>query len=112
MRNIQMITILVVAIVIVFLHILSMCKMIKDADRRVQEIKQNMLKSKRMANAEPECSRCLICGKKFADGGSFRLYNGKWFCFDCYKWVKQLKNETDFNKACKEFNVEVKAGEE
>lgn len=110
MINILVITFLVVAIVIGFIT-LSMCDVIKDTDIRNEAIRQKMLKNKRMANAEPECSRCLICGKKFADGGSFRLYNGKWFCFDCYKWVKQLKNETDFNKACKEFNVEVKAGE-
>ena len=52
MINILIIMFLV-AIVIGFLHILSMCKMIKDTDRRNKEIKQNQLKNKIMANAEP-----------------------------------------------------------
>lgn len=107
-----LITFLVVAIIIGFI-ILSMCKMVKDTYRRNEEIKQYQLKNKRMLNAEPECSRCLICGKKFADGGSFRLYKGKWFCVSCYDlFIKKLKNENEFNKACKEFNVEEKAGKE
>ena len=48
-----LITFLVVAIVIGFLHILSMFKIVKDTYRRNKEIKQNQLKNKRMANAEP-----------------------------------------------------------
>ena len=52
MINILMITFLVVAIIIGFI-MLSMCDVIKDTDRRNKEIKQNQLKNKRMANAEP-----------------------------------------------------------
>lgn len=173
MINIIMIMFLVVAIVIGFI-MLSMCKMVKGADRRVQEIKQNMLNNKVMANAEPvrelkyktdtglcittcpyvldsikigsticgmcihsrgnslkkkvvfcahpdavavnkysnaepECSRCPICGKKFADGGTFKAYEGKWYCLDCCDWIKKTKREAEFNKVRKTF--EIKAGE-
>lgn len=52
MINILIITFLVVAIIIGFI-MLSMCKMVKDTDRRNKVIKQNQLKNKRMANAEP-----------------------------------------------------------
>jgi len=89
-----LITFLVVAIVIGFLHILSMCKMAKDTDRRNKEIKQNQLKNKRMANAEPGNYRCCICGKKFTDGGTFKVYENKWHCINCYLWVLNVKNES------------------
>ncbi|MFA7115159.1 MAG: hypothetical protein WC214_06860 [Candidatus Omnitrophota bacterium] len=52
MINILMITFLVVVIIIGFI-MLSMCKIVKDTDRRNKEIKQNQLKNKRMAKAEP-----------------------------------------------------------
>ena|SRR5690554_664468 len=109
MSDIIMITLLVVATVATVLHILSMCKMIKDTYRRNKEMKQNMLNNKVMANAEPECSRCWVCGKKFADGGTFKLYNGKWCCLDCCDWIKKTKREAEFNKVRKTF--EIKAGD-
>jgi len=83
MINILIIAFLVVATLATVLHI-SMCKMVKDTDRRVQEIKQNMLNNKVMANAEPGNYRCCMCSKKFNDGGTFKRYNGKWYCLDCY----------------------------
>ena len=107
MINILMITFLVVAIIIGFLHILSLCKMVKDADRRVQKIKQNQLKNKRMANAEPGNYRCCVCGKKFTDGGTFKAYEGKWYCLDCCDWIKKTKREAEFNKVRKTFEIKV-----
>jgi|GEM_PF-3669011 len=77
-----LITFLVVAIVIGFV-MLSMCDVIKDTDIRNEAIRQKMLKNKRMANAEPEQYRCGMCGRKFTDGGTFKRYNGKWYCLDC-----------------------------
>ena len=83
---------LVVATLATVLYI-SMCKMIKDADRRVQEIKQNMLNNKVMANAEPGNYRCCMCGKKFTDGGTFKVYENKWYCINCYheSFIKKVK---------------------
>ena len=114
-----MITFLAVAIVIGFLHILSMCKMVKDADRRVQEIKQNMLNNKVMANAEPGNYRCCMCGKKFTDGGTFKQYKNKWYCINCYLWILNVKNESFIKKVKAHFLEErkkqaesEKAGEE
>jgi len=52
MINILMITFLVVAIIIGFI-MLSMCDVIKDTDIRNDVIRQDRLKNKRMANAEP-----------------------------------------------------------
>jgi len=63
---------------------LSKCDVIKDTDIRNEAIRQKMLKNKRMANAEPEEYRCCMCSKKFNDGGTFKRYNGKWYCLDCY----------------------------
>ena len=92
-----LITFLVVAIVIGFLHILSMCKMAKDTDRRNKEIKQNQLKNKRMANAEPGNYRCCICGKKFTDGGTFKAYKNEWHCINCY--LEERKKQAESVKA-------------
>lgn len=108
MSDIIMITLLVVATVAIVLHILSMCKMIKDTDRRNKEKKQNQLKNKVMANAEPECSRCLICGKKFADGGVFKQYKNEWYCINCYLWILNVKNESFIKKVKAHFLEERK----
>jgi hypothetical protein len=88
---------------------LSMCDVIKDTDIRNEVIRQDQLKNKRMANAEPECSRCCICGKNILDGGTFKRYNGKWYCLDCCDWIKKTKREAEFNKVRKTF--EIKAGD-
>ena len=86
----MLITFLVVAIIICFI-MLSKCDVAKDTDSRNKEIKQNQLKNKRMANAEPEKFRCRICGKKFTDGGTFKAYEGKWYCINCYLDIKCKK---------------------
>ena len=82
---------MVVATVATVLHILSMCKMIKDTYRRNKEMKQNQLKNKRMANAEPGNYRSCMCGKKFTDGGIFKQYKNEWYCINCYLDIKCKK---------------------
>lgn len=107
MINILIITFLVVAIVICFI-MLSMCNVIKDTDIRCEEIRQDLLKNKRMANAEPEEYRCRICAKNFLDGGPFKRYKRALFCLDCYNQFVKLKKENEFNRTAKLLNVEVK----
>jgi len=97
-----MITFLVVAIIIGFI-MLSMCDVAKELEIKLD------LDNKIMANAEPGNYRCCMCGKKFTDGGSFKRYNGKWYCFDCCDWIKKTKREAEFNKVRKTF--EIKAGD-
>lgn len=85
-----------------------MCKMVKDTDIRCEEIRQDLLKNKRMANAEPEEYRCFMCGKKFSNGGSFKVYENKWHCINCYLWILNIKNESFFNKVKAHFLEERK----
>lgn len=61
------------------------------------------------SNAEPGNYRCCICGKKISNGGTFKRYNGKWYCIDCCDWIKKTKREAEFNKVRKTF--EIKAGD-
>ena len=102
MTDIVMITLLVVAIVIGFI-MLSKCDVTKELETKLD------LDNKIMANAEPGNYRCCMCGKKFADGGTFKRYNGKWYCLDCCDWIKKTKREAEFNKVRKTF--EIKAGD-
>ena len=69
---------LVVAIIFIIIR-----KIQSNAETKELEIELD-LDNKIMANAEPEEYRCCMCSKKFNDGGTFKRYNGKWYCLDCY----------------------------